>query len=143
MVKHMSRKRRSKRHMKRHSKHSKTHITRNMYRKKHKKTQRGGGLFPSLTAANHPRKGYFGPPKVSIPVPIQYLPGWKVIYDEYGNPSLISPSGISYKPNDNAVLKIALKNYELSQKHSEVPPKLPTLHESPKSSKSSKSSKSK
>ena len=142
MVTHMSRKRCSKRY----SKHSKTHIKRNMYRKKHKKTHkktpRGGGVFPSLTAANHPRKGYFGPPKVSIPVPIQYLPGWKVIYDEYGDPSLISPSGISYKPNDNAVLKIALKNYELSQKHSEVPPKLPTPHESPAPHKSPTSPKS-
>jgi hypothetical protein len=142
MVTHMSRKRRSKRHMKRHSKHSKTHIRRNMYRKKHNKTQRGaGGLdFPKLRAANDTQPIHFAPPRASIPVPIQYLPGWKLVHDKDGNPFLISPSNIMYSPLDEAVEKIALENYKLSKNHSEVPHKSP---KSPKSSKSPKSPKSK
>lgn len=144
MVTHMSRKRRSKRHMKRYSKHSKTRIRRNMYRKKHKKTQRGGGALagPKLRAANDTQPVHFAPPRASIPVPMQYLPGWKLVHDKDGNPFLISPSNIMYSPLDEAVEKIALENYKLSKNHSEVPPKLPTLHESPKSHESSTSPKS-
>jgi len=161
----MSRKRRSKRY----SKHSKTHITRNMYRKKHKKTQRGGGaqkIGPFKAAPEgyippgpaipipHGVAWYIQdkvyrpiPDKVVMPiqdnfdVPADFLPeGWKRIYSEEDHRPFILTPGCSsvYTPGSKKLTDI-LEYYYRTSTHSKVPPKLPTLHESPKSPKSSTS----